>query len=57
MRFRVGHRYRDSVIWGYPAKPELRRVLDLEANEVDVPSSGVMLTTKLAEILGVEPGQ
>lgn len=35
---------------------ELRRLLDRHLQPVDLPLNGVVLTTKLAEILGVQPG-
>ncbi len=56
VRFRVGHRYRDSAIWGFPDEPELRRVLDQYGDEVPLPSDGLLLTAKLGEVLGVGPG-
>jgi putative ABC transport system permease protein len=56
VRFRSGHRFRDAVLLGYPEKPELRRILDQFANQKPLPQQGVLLTKKLAEILGVAPG-
>ncbi len=56
VRIRSGSRYRDIAIQGYPASPELRHVLDKQGEEVPVPERGVMLTTKLAEILRVGAG-
>jgi putative ABC transport system permease protein len=56
VRFRSGHRFRDSVLWGYPDKPELRHILDQFANSKSLPRHGVLLTKKLGEVLGVGTG-
>ncbi len=56
VRFRFGHRYRDSVINGYPADIQLRRLVDSSGTPHQVTEDGVMLTRKLGEILHVEAG-
>jgi putative ABC transport system permease protein len=56
VRFRVGSRYRDAALFGYPDGCELRRLLERDGREVALPAQGVMLTRKLAEILGVGVG-
>lgn len=56
VRFRAGHRWRDSVIFGYPREAELRRVLDGRGAQAQIPDSGVLLTRKLAEVLGLHLG-
>lgn len=56
VRFRVGSQYRDSTITGYPGELTLRRLLDSEARPQRVPEDGIMLTDKLAEVLGVGIG-
>jgi putative ABC transport system permease protein len=56
VRFRAGHRFRDAALWGYPAEPQLRRILDQFANAKPLPRHGVMLTQKLGEVLGVGIG-
>ena len=56
VRFRVGSQYRDSSIMGYPPDLTLRRLLDARARPQRVPEEGVMLTDKLAEVLGVGIG-
>jgi putative ABC transport system permease protein len=56
VRFRAGHRFRDSALWGYPDVPELRSIVDQYAIPVPLPRRGVLLTKKLGEILGVGVG-
>lgn len=56
VRARSGARYRDVPLIGHPDHAELRRVHRWPPEEVGVPAEGVMLTTKLAEILGVRLG-
>lgn len=56
VRFKSGHHFRDAALWGYPERPELRRVLDQYAEQAELPREGILLTKKLAEILGVSPG-
>ena len=57
VRFVNDGRKRESVILGYPKIRRLRRVVDVDQREIPVPKNGVMLTTKLAEVLGVDVGQ
>jgi putative ABC transport system permease protein len=56
VRFVYQGRKRESVIMGYPDDGRLRRVIDVELQEIPIPDRGVMLTGKLAEILGVSVG-
>jgi putative ABC transport system permease protein len=49
------HKYRIALT-GVSPQGELRRLLDRHLRPVDLPLNGVVLTTKLAEILGVQPG-
>lgn len=56
VRFHAGHRWRDSSITGYPEGMTLRHVLDENANEVALSRHGVVITRKLAEVLGVGVG-
>jgi putative ABC transport system permease protein len=56
VRFRAGHRFRDSVLWGFPHGAQLRRVYDRFSREVPLPEHGVLLTDVLAEFLHVRPG-
>jgi putative ABC transport system permease protein len=53
---RFEHRKYRIAITGLEPHSELRRLLDRHLQHVDLPLSGVVLTTKLAEILGVHPG-
>lgn len=57
VRFRSAHQYRDAVIQGYSDQQALRKLIDDHAIEVSVPEHGMLLTEKLAEILGVRPGE
>lgn len=56
VRFVAGANHRDSVILGYPPDMTLRRLLTSTAQTQSVPEHGVMLTDKLAEVLGVGLG-
>jgi putative ABC transport system permease protein len=56
VRFRAGSRYRDAALFGYPDRAELRRLLERDGHEVALPSHGIMLTRKLAEVLDVRVG-
>lgn len=56
VRFRVGHRTRDSALVGYQETRQLRRLLDDRAREHEVPPEGVLLTQKLGELLEVRVG-
>ena len=56
-RLRFAHRTRRTVILGLQDSPELRRIVAKDLQPVAIPPEGLLLTTKLAEILGVIPGQ
>ena len=57
VRFHAGHRWRDAAIVGYPTDAELRRLIDRDGIPHPIPPGGeLLLTTKLAEILGVGAG-
>ena len=49
------HTYRTALI-GIEPQGQLRRLMDKNLHSVYLPSNGVVMTTKLAEILGVQPG-
>jgi putative ABC transport system permease protein len=53
---RSGHRWRDTVLIGVPDGAQLRQLFTLDFDHVPVPEEGVLLTSVLGEILGVEPG-
>ncbi len=56
VRFRAGPRERDATVFGLPADPVLRQLLDAGTTPVTLPPSGLVMTDKLAEILGLEVG-
>jgi putative ABC transport system permease protein len=56
VRLRAGHRtYLTSVI-GLPGDSELRQPLDAALSKIDVPPEGVVMTRRLADRLGLVPG-
>jgi putative ABC transport system permease protein len=55
-RLRFEHRSRRIALVGLPAGAELRRPVDRDLVPVAIPESGVVLTKRLAEILGARPG-
>lgn len=56
VRFRHGARTRETALTGYPRDADLRRVVDAMGRVVPLPSSGVLITDKLAEVLAVSVG-
>jgi putative ABC transport system permease protein len=56
VRFRAGHRFRESTLLGHPDDAQLRRVLDEQGRQALPPEHGVMLTRKLADILELKVG-
>lgn len=56
VRFRYGHRFRESVIFGHPDDAELRRVIDRTGKLVKVPLDGILITSTLADLLDVQVG-
>lgn len=57
VRFRAGPRERDATVFGLPADPVLRQLLDAGTTPVTLPPSGLVMTDKLAEILDLEVGE
>jgi len=55
-RLRYEHRYRRVAILGLQQDQQLRRIIDLDLRPVGLPSEGIVLSTTLAQILGVTPG-
>jgi putative ABC transport system permease protein len=55
-RLRHGHRSRRTAITGLANGAQLNRVLDASLEVVELPPSGLVLSSKLAEILDVGPG-
>jgi putative ABC transport system permease protein len=56
VRFRSGPRARDGMIWGYPDETTLRTLRDRMGRAQPLPPDGVVLTDKLAEVLGLRVG-
>lgn len=56
-RLRFQHRSRRTVLLGLQSSAELRRIVDRNFQSFTLPPDGLVLTTKLAEILGVRSGQ
>jgi putative ABC transport system permease protein len=57
VRLRYQHRSRRTAVLGLPYAGELRRVIDKSGNAVAIPEDGILLTSMLADILGVSAGQ
>lgn len=55
-RLRFKHRDRRVGIMGLPDHPRLQRLIDNELQEVELPPEGLMLSEKLAEVLGLGVG-
>jgi putative ABC transport system permease protein len=56
-RFRFGHIYRDVTLAGHPPDLTLRRISDEHGVFHRPPEHGLLLTSKLADILGVRVGE
>jgi len=56
VRFHASARWRDSTIFGLPARPELRHLLDGGQTPRTLPDEGLVMTDKLAELLGLHVG-
>jgi putative ABC transport system permease protein len=56
-RLRAGPRSRREAIQGVPAEAQLSPVYDSRVGLVELPPAGLLISTKLAELLAVEPGQ
>ncbi len=57
VRVRHGQRYRRTVLMGLPRERELYRLIDADENVAKLPPVGIMLSDKLAELLGVTQGE
>jgi putative ABC transport system permease protein len=57
VRLRFKHRFRKTAVLGLPNPSELRLILDRQGRRAFLPPDGIVLTTALAEILGVTPGE
>jgi putative ABC transport system permease protein len=56
VRLRYGTRYRNTVITGLLADSHLNRVIDASMEVVRMPPDGLVMSAKLAELLGVARG-
>jgi putative ABC transport system permease protein len=56
VRLQVGTRWRDTTITGLPAAGTLRHLLDHGRTPIALPPQGLVITDKLAELLGVRAG-
>ncbi|HYG91286.1 MAG TPA: FtsX-like permease family protein [Azospirillum sp.] len=56
VRLRAGHLSRRAAIQGLEQGAELSRVLDVELRPVELPPSGLVLSSKLASLLDVRAG-
>ncbi len=55
-RLRFGHRSRKLAVSGIPPNALLNRLLDGDAHPIALPPDGLIISAKLAEILGARPG-
>ncbi len=55
-RLRLGHRSRMIAVLGLSSGAELRRPVDQDLRPIELPPDGLVLNTKLAEILAARPG-
>ncbi len=55
-RLRFGHRSRRLGVTGLPRDAMLVRLLDANAHAIELPPDGLLMSAKLAEILGAKPG-
>lgn len=56
VRLRAGPRSYRTGILGLPEQAELRRLLDANLRTMTLPSEGILLTDRLGERLGLQPG-
>ncbi|QDH71802.1 ABC transporter permease [Lysobacter alkalisoli] len=55
-RLRAGFRHRDLAITGLSPDARLRRIVDMDGKAVALPPDGLVLSTMLARVLDVVPG-
>lgn len=56
VRVRAGHRERYLAVTGVPPTPRFKRIVDRNGRPVRLAPSGVVLSSVLANVLGVSPG-
>ncbi|MHB1023998.1 MAG: ABC transporter permease, partial [Acidobacteriaceae bacterium] len=57
VRLRYQHRWRKTTLLGLESGNELRQIVDQEGNRMSLPPNGIVLSSALAKILHVAPGQ
>lgn len=57
VRLRKEHREYDTAIQGIPNGAYLRQVVDTDLHPIAIPSQGIVLTERLAQILRAAPGE
>jgi putative ABC transport system permease protein len=57
VRLRCQHRAKRTAVLGLPNPSQLRLIIDKNGKATALPPEGILLTTTLASILGVVPGQ
>jgi putative ABC transport system permease protein len=55
-KLRAGPREQREAVQGVPAHQTLQRVYDAEGHAIDLPPEGLVISTMLAELLEVQPG-
>lgn len=55
-RLRYGHRDDEIAVQGLEATSELRRIINLKEKEIPIPGSGIAISARLADRLGVTTG-
>jgi putative ABC transport system permease protein len=56
VRLRAGHHTYRTAVSGFPPEAQLRQLLDTDLRRVPLPPDGILLSRRLAERLGIEPG-
>ena len=56
VRIRCGNRHRQLALLGLPQHGRHNRVIDASTHALTLPSAGVIMSEKLAEVLGARPG-
>jgi putative ABC transport system permease protein len=55
-RIKFGHHYRKLAVTGMPRGADLNRLLDDQTNPIVMPEEGILMSSKLAEVLGARVG-
>ncbi len=56
-RIRYGHHVRKLAITGLPKGSQLNRLLDAQGRRIEPPAEGLIMSSKLAEVLGAKIGE